>query len=95
MANAQMAFQKHFFLPIGEEFYNNQLIAAASNHQPTQRLKLAYCRLPVIFTSADVAKEYGYNNKSSINSRLKRLQDEGLAQKIRSGENKGKYRKLA
>lgn len=95
MANAQMAFQKHFFLPIGEELYNNQQIAAASNHQATQRLKLAYVRLPAIFTSADVAKEYGYEKKSSINSRLKRLQDEGLAQKIRSGEDKGKYRKLA
>ena len=94
MANAQMAFQKHFFLPIGEEFYNNQLIAAASNYQPTQRLKLAYGRLPDIFTSADVASLYGYDNKSSVNSRLKRLQDEGLAQRIRSGVDKGKYRKL-
>ena len=95
LANAQMAFQKHFFLSIGEELYNNQQVAAASKCQVTQRLKLSYCRLPIIFTSADVAREYGYTNKNSINGRLKRLQDDGLAQKIRSGVDKGKYRKLA
>ena len=95
MANAQMAFQKYFFLPIGEELYNNQEIAAAANHQSTQRLKLSFNRLPQVFTSADVAREYGYESKGSITSRLKRLQDEGLAQKIRSGADKGKYRKLA
>lgn len=95
LANAQMAFQKHFFLSIGEELYNNQQVAAASKCQVTQRLKLSYCRLPIIFTSADVAREYGYTNKNSINGRLKPLQDDGLAQKIRSGVDKGKYRKLA
>ena len=38
---------------------------------------------------------YGYEgNKNSIYSCLKRLQDDGKAQRIRAGQDKGKYRKL-
>ena len=45
-------------------------------------------------TFDDVKREYGYDNVGSVCSRLKILQDDGMAQKIRTGENKGKYRKL-
>ena len=52
-------------------------------------------QLPNPFTREDIDKAFGYNCvKSSINSRVKRLQDDGLIQKIRTGEDKGKYRKL-
>ena len=40
-------------------------------------------------------REYGYGGKkNSINSRVTRLQDDGLIQKIRTGADKGKFRKL-
>lgn len=94
LVNAQMAFQKHFFLGVGEQFFENQRVVAISGHHPTQRLQQAYKRLPDPFTSDDVAKEYSYESRGSITNRLKRLQDDGLAEKIRCGVDKGKYRKL-
>ena len=96
IANAQLAFQEHFFKAIGEKHYDNQAIEQASNicHQPKTRL--AFMKLPNPFTSEDVDKAYGYEGKKgSICSRLKRLQDDGLARKIRNGVDKGKYQKLA
>ena len=81
---------------IGEKYYDNLATEQASNVRHQQKTLLAYRRLPNPFASEDVDREYGYGgNKNSINSRLKRLQDDGLIQKIRSGADKGKYRKLA
>ena len=96
IANSQLAFQEYFFKAVGERHYDNLAIEKASNvnHQPKTRL--AFMRLPNIFTREDVNREFGYNgNINNINSKLKRLRDDGLAQKICSGEDKGKYRKLA
>lgn len=95
LANAQMAFQQYFFLGIGEQHYDNLLQNQSAGRHHQQRTKLAYQRLPDPFTSDDVKREYGYTSPGSVNSRLKRLQDDGLAQRIRSGEQKGMYRKLA
>ena len=56
---------------------------------------LAYLSLPNPFVPENVDICYGYDGKkNSINSRIKRLLDDGLVQKIRSGVDKGKYRKL-
>lgn len=92
--NAQFAFQQHFFLGIGEKYYDDLQTSEASNRHHQKKTMLAYRRLPQIFTSDDVKREYGYDNVGSVCSRLKILQDDGMAQKIRTGENKGKYRKL-
>ena len=95
IVNAHYAFQQHFFLAVGEQYYDNQEAQQASGRTHQQKTLLAYRRLPAIFTSEDVDREYGYDgNKGSICSRLKRLQDDSLAQKIRTGADKGKYRKL-
>ena len=94
LENAQFAFQQHFFLGIGEKYYDDLQASEASNRHHQKKTMLAYRRLPKVFTSDDVKREYGYDNVGSVCSRLKILQDDGMAQKIRSGENKGKYRKL-
>lgn len=95
IANAQYAFQQYFFKSIGEQYYDNLQTRAVSKSHIQQKSILAYNRLPDPFTSEDVDREFGYEGKKgSICSKLKRLQDDGLAQKIRSGEDKGKYRKL-
>ena len=95
ICNAQYTFQQHFFGAIAEQHYENIQTAEASNHRMQQKTILAYYRLPDVFTSEDVDAAYGYQGvKGSINSRIKRLQDDGLAQRIRSGENKGKYQKI-
>jgi hypothetical protein len=96
IVNAHYAFQQHFFLTVGEQYYDNQEAEQASNTRHQQKTLLAYRRLPNPCTPEDIDREYAYNgNKNSINSRLKRLQDDGMLQRIRSGEDKGKYRKLA
>ena len=96
IVNAHYAFQQHFFLAVGEQYYDNLDAERASNKQHQQKTLLAYRRLPNPCTPDDIDREYNYNGvKGSIYSRIKRLQDDGLLQKIRSGADKGKYRKLA
>jgi len=95
IANAQLAFQELFFKSVGEKHYDDEAAQKASNVRRQRKTKLAYNRLPNPFTSEDVRREYGYDNVGSVCSRLKHLQDDGLAKKIRAGEDKGKYRKLA
>ena len=96
ITSAQHAFQEYYLKSIGEKYYDNLQAEKASNVHHQQKTLLAYRRLPDPFTSEDVDREYNYGGvKGSINSRVKRLCDDGLAQKIRSGADKGKYRKLA
>ena len=95
IANAQLAFQEHYCKGILEKHYDDLAAAQSSNVRHKQKTWLGYHRLPNPFTSDDVDKCFGYEGKTgSICSRLKRLQDQGLAQKITSGKDKGKYRKL-
>ena len=90
ICNAQYTFQQYFFGAIAEQHYDDNMTNAASKTHHQQRTLNAYRRLPEIFTSEDVDAAYGYEGvKGSITSRLKRLQDDGLAQRIRSGEDKG------
>ena len=96
VCDAQFAFQQLFALPVGEKLYDDLAAEQASNVRHQQKTLLAFRRLPNPCTAEDIDSAYSYNgNKNSINSRIKRLQDEGLLEKIRSGEDKGKYRKLA
>ena len=95
IANAQLAFQEHFCKAILEKHYDNQAAEQSSNVRHQKKTWLGYHRLPNPFTSDDVDRCFGYEGKiGSICSRLKRLQDQGLVQKINRGEDKGKYRKL-
>ncbi len=95
IANAQLAFQEHYCKAILEKHYDDLAAAQASNVCHKQKTWQGFKRLPQVFTSDDVDHCFGYEGKTgSICSRLKRLQDQGLAQKIRTGEDKGKYRKL-
>ena len=95
IVNAHFAFQQHFFLGVGEKYYDDLQTAEVSNKHRQKKTMLAYSRLPEIFTSDDVKREYGYDSTGSVCSRLKILQDDGMAKKIRTGVDKGKYRKLA
>ena len=95
IAKAQLAFQHYYFKAIAEQYYDNMDSKQLSGKNFQGHTALAYSRLPNIFTSEDVDKCYGYEgNKNSIYSCLKRLQDDGKAQRIRAGQDKGKYRKL-
>ena len=50
--------------------------------------------LPQVFTSDDVRVAFELTSTGSDTSRLSRLQADGLIKKIRTGEQKGMYRKL-
>lgn len=95
ICKAQLAFQFYFFKGIAEQYYDNLENKQLSGKHYQGHTALAYNRLPNVFTPEDVDKCYGYEgNKNSIYSCLKRLQDDGKAQRIRAGQEKGKYRKL-
>lgn len=94
IAQAQYDFQQFFFYELGQRQHDRQ-VAKASGRKLQSRMTLAFKRLPDVFTSNDVDLCYGYQgNKNSICSCLKRLQDDGRIKKIRSGADKGKYRKI-
>ena len=95
IAKAQLAFQEHFFMSIGEKYYDDRDAERASRGQHQKKTLLAYRRLPNPCSIDDIDRVYGYNGvKGSVYSCLKRLQDDGMLQKIRSGADKGKYRKV-
>ena len=95
IVNAHYAFQQHFFLAVGEQYYDNQEAQQASGRTHQQKTWIGYRRLPNPFTRQDVDICFGYEgNTNNINSKVKRLVDDGMAQKITKGEDKGKYRKL-
>ena len=95
IVNAHFAFQQHFFLSIGEKYYDDQDSLETSGRTHHQKTWIGYRRLPDPFTSQDVDNCFGYEGKvGSICSKLKRLVDDGMAQKITKGADKGKYRKL-
>ncbi len=79
---------------MGEKHYDDVASAQSSKVRHQKKTLLAYRRLPEIFTSEDVMREYGYDNTGSTCYRLKMLQDDGMARKIKSGPDKGKYMKL-
>ncbi len=95
IAKAQLAFQHHSFKAIAEQYYEKICSAQLTGKHCQSHTALAFRSLPDIFTREDVDRCYGYEgNKNSINSCMKRLQDDGKVQRIRAGQDKGKYRKL-
>jgi hypothetical protein len=95
IVNAHFAFQQHFFLAVGEQYYDNQEAEQTSGRTHRQKTWIGYRRLPNPFTRQDVDTCFGYEgNTNNINSKIKRLVDDGMAQRITKGEDKGKFRKL-
>ncbi len=96
IAKAQLAFQEYYFKTIGEKHYDDLSSQESSGRTHQQKTWIGYRRLPSpLFTRQDVDICFGYEgNTNSINSKIKRLVDDGLAQKITKGPDKGKYRKL-
>ena len=95
IVNAHFAFQQYFFLATGEELYEKRQTEQAAQHSLQQKTILGFRRLPSIFTAHDIDVCFGYGgNTNSVNSKIRRLQADGMAQKITKGEDKGKFRKL-
>jgi hypothetical protein len=94
IAQVQYDLQQFFSFELGQTVHDKQKDRKFGK-KTMSKSQLAFKRLPSIFTTEDVDREYGYEgNKNSIYSCIKRLQDDGRAQRIRAGQDKGKYRKL-
>ena len=95
IARIQYATQQHFFGVMAEKYFddmNNDVQITGKRHQ--QRSVDGYDKLPKIFSYEDIKKCFGYNNDSSVYSKISRLKEQRLVIKIDQGENKGKFQKI-
>ena len=95
IARIQYATQQHFFGVLAEKYFddmNNDVQFTGKRHQ--QKSVDGYNRLPDVFTKEDVMKCFGYDSENSMKTKIKRLISSRQIEKISSGDNKGKYRKL-
>ena len=96
IARIQYATQQHFFGVLAEKYFddmNNDVQFTGKRHQ--QKSVEGYNRLPDVFTKEDVMKCFGYDSENSMKTKIKRLISSHQIEKITSGDNKGKYRKLS
>ena len=95
IARIQYATQQHYFGVMAEKYFddmNNDVQITGKRHQ--QRSVDGYNRLPEVFTYEDIARCFGYNNDRTIKSKIRRLLEEGSAEKLSGKYNKGKYQKI-
>ncbi len=96
IARIQYATQQHFFGVLAEKYFddmNGDVQITGKRHQ--QKSVDGYNRLPDVFTLEDVKKSFGYKEDgSAVYMKVKRLEDSKMIEKIETGENAGKYRKL-
>ena len=95
IARIQYATQQHFFGVMAEKYFddmNNDVQIVGKRHQ--QRSLDGYYKLPDIFTREDVMKCFGYENDNSVNTKLRRLVEGNLIEKISEGKDKGCYKKV-
>ena len=95
VARIQYATQQHFFGVMAEKYFddmNNDVQIIGKRHQ--QRSLDGYYKLPDIFTREDVMKCFGYENENSVNTKLRRLLEGHLIEKISEGKDKGCYKKV-
>ena len=94
VARIQYATQQHFFGVMAEKYFddmNNDVQITGKRHQ--QRSVDGYNRLPDVFTKEDVMKCFGYNSEDSVKTKLRRLLENNLVEKIIEGDDKGSYKK--
>ena len=95
IARIQYATQQHFFGVMAEKYFddmNNDVQITGRRHY-SKSLE-GFNRLPEIFTLEDVRKCYGYDKDTAVYTRIRRLTDNGIAERIQTGEDKGKYKKV-
>ena len=94
IVNMHYAFQRHFFGAMAETYFDNRHRDAVMNRQHHQKTMECYNRLPSVFTMEDVRRCFGYDNDNSVYSKISRLKEDRLAEKIKNGNDKGKFRKM-
>ena len=95
IARIQYATQQHFFGVMAEKYFddmNNDVQITGKRHY--SKSVEGFNKLPEIFQMEDVRKCYGYDKDTAVYTRIRRLTDNGIAERIQTGEDKGKYKKV-
>ena len=95
IARIQYACQQYFFGVLAEKYFDDMnsdvQFTGKRNYQKSVD---GYNRLPTIFSMDDVGRCFGYNNINSINTKIRRLKEYNMIERIKNGENKGLFRKI-
>ena len=95
IARIQYATQQHFFGTLAEKYFDDMNSDVQFNGQRHyQKSVNGFNQLPDVFTKEDVGKCFGYDNFNSVNTKVRRLVEDGLAEKIVEGDHKGSFKKL-
>ena len=95
IARIQYATKQHFFGVMAEKYFddmNNDVQITGKRHRQPSIDK--YNKLPEVFTREDVMTCFGYDKDTAVYTRIRRLTDNGIAERILTGEDKGKYKKV-
>ena len=99
IARIQYATQQYFFGALAEKYFddlNNRVLTSGKRH--FNKSIEGYNRLPEIFTREDVKYAFGYDSEGSVRSKIKRLQDDNLAERFEEtmadGTVKEQFRKI-
>ena len=99
IARIQYATQQYFFGALAEKYFddlNNRVLTSGKRH--FNKSIEGFNRLPEIFTREDVKYAFGYDSEGSVRSKIKRLQDDNLAERFEEtmadGTVKEQFRKI-
>ncbi len=82
ICNIQYACQKFYFGAMAEGYFDNKMKEIASKTQHQQKTSIGFNRLPEEFTLEDVARCFQLNGTTSAYSKIRRLLDDKLIEKI-------------
>ena len=94
IARIQYAMQQRFFGVLAEKYFddmNNDVQFTGKRHQ--KKSIEGYNHLADVFTKEDVVNAFQYNNTKAADKKIERLLENGLVEKIKEGDNAGKYLK--
>ena len=94
IVNIQYACQKYYFGAMAENYFDNKLRDANVNVQRRQKTIEAFNRLPEEFTNEDVMRCYRLANVAAARTRVKRLIEDRLAEKVKDVKEGQYYKSL-
>ena len=95
IARIQYATQQYFFGVLAEKYFddmNSDVQISGKHHY--QKSVDGYNRLPSEFSSDDVARCFGYDNVKSIRTKIRRLIEDRMIEKLENTTEKNVYKKV-
>ena len=95
IARIQYATQQYFFGVLAEKYFddmNSDVQISGKHHY--QKSVDGYNRLPSEFSSDDVARCFGYDNVKSIRTKIRRLIEDRMIEKVENTTEKNVYKKV-